>query len=93
VRLLTPRETAALRCLDECCWDDCEQGGGGWVGIAGFAESYGVTYGWASQLLSGLRAKGFAESRRGKRLTYALSEAGGAYLHPDTTKEGTPDAT
>jgi hypothetical protein len=78
--MLTRREEEALRHLDFCCWEDSEQGGGGWCDIRSFARSFGVGYCWSSQLLGTLSVRELVEGRRGRLKQYAPTAQGAAFL-------------
>lgn len=91
-RFLSSSEWVALQALDECCYQDSERGGDGWVKIETVADEMGVSYGWAAQLLARLAGYfDFAERRRQgvtlSRFVYAVSESGGKFLEPSTSTQ------
>ena len=89
--VLSKSEERMLRTLDQCCYEDSENGGDGWATLDDLAAAYGVQIPWVSLLLTTLRHRGYVE-RRGsaenhRSKLYAPTEAGAALL---TAKQDTP---
>lgn len=61
---MTTREIDALVAMDFACWENCEEGGQGWVRPASIAALLEVSLCWAYELLSFLIGQNLAERRR-----------------------------